>query len=255
MKKSEGKRREALKPFTNRYIAHRGLFDNTSVPENSLPAFLKAMKEGYAIELDVRLTRDDVLVVFHDDTLERMCGVEKRVRELTYEELRAYSLSGTTEYIPTFKEVLRAIAGAVPVLVEIKAGSDYKQTARQTAARLDGYKGVYAVQSFHPLVLSWFKRQRPWVLRGQLTTDYWCDHISCTVFQKIFRTDLWCNCVTKPDFISFRHTMTRFLLFRIFRQLRHPVLFGWTIRSKEELAEAEKVFDGIIFDSFLPGEK
>jgi len=141
------------------------------------------------------------------------------------------------------------------VLVEIKAGSDYKQTARETAAVLDGYKGVYAVQAFHPLVISWFKKNRPWVLRGQLTTDYWCDHISCTVFQKIFRTDLWCNCVTKPDFISFRHTMTRFLLFRIFRQLCHPVLFGWTIRSKEELAKAEEVFDGIIFDSFLPGEK
>ena len=255
MAKKSGKRREALRPFTSRYIAHRGLFDNISVPENSLSAFLRAIEQGYAIELDVRLTRDDVLVVFHDDSLERMCGAEKMVCELTYEELRAYSLSGTAEHVPTFKEVLRAVAGAVPVLVEIKAGSGYKETARQTAALLDGYKGVYAVQSFHPMVLFWFKKNRPWVLRGQLTTDYWCDHISCTVFQKVFRTDLWCNLVTKPDFVSFRHTMTRFLMFRLFRRLRHPVLFGWTVRSKEELKKAEKVFEGIIFDSFLPGKK
>ena len=67
-------------PFKNVYYAHRGLFDNNSdAPENSLAAFKKAVDAGYGIELDVQLSKDDKLVVFHDATLKRMCGIEGNV--------------------------------------------------------------------------------------------------------------------------------------------------------------------------------
>lgn len=248
-------RKEALKPFTEVYIAHRGLFDRESVPENSGAAFREAVRKGYAIELDVRLTKDEVPVVFHDATLFRMCGVEKQVSDCTYEELCTYSLSGTQKRIPTLETAVKDIAGSVPLLVEIKAEKEYKRTAKKTAEVLDLYTGAYAVQSFHPLVLVWFRKHRPHVLRGQLSTDYWRDTVKCSVFQKIVRTDLGCNILTHPDFISFRHTMTGLWAYRICKRLYHTVSFGWTLRSKEELHRAEQEFDGIIFDSFLPGKK
>lgn len=253
--RSNKKRRDKLRPFTQNYIAHRGVYDNKEIPENSVKAFETAIAYGYCIELDVRLTKDDVPVVFHDATLVRMCGVDKRVCDCSYEELCSYVLVGTEEKILTFREVLKAIDGRVPVLVEIKGDYAYKKIAAKAAGVLDGYKGVYAVQSFHPLVLVWFRKQRPWVLRGQLSTDYWCDHISCIALQKVVRTDLWCNIVTCPDFVSFRHTMAGLWTFRLCRWLYKTPVFGWTIRSEEELALAKKRFDGIIFDGFLPKEK
>lgn len=248
-------RREALKPFTEVYIAHRGLFDREIIPENSRSAFLEAVRKGYAVELDVRLTKDEMPVVFHDATLLRMCGVEKEVADCTYEELCAYSLGDTQKRIPTLETVLKDIAGKTPVLVEIKAEKAYKRTAEKTAELLDSYKGVYAVQAFHPMVLVWFRKHRPQVLRGQLSTDYWRDAVACSVFQRIVRTNLGCNILTDPDFISFRHTMTGLWSYRICKRLYHTVSFGWTVRSEEELLRAEKEFDGIIFDSFLPGKK
>ena len=248
-------RKEALKPFTEVYIAHRGLFDREFFPENSGAAFREAVRKGYGVELDVRLTKDEVPVVFHDATLARMCGVEKTVSDCTYEELCYYPLAETQKRIPTLDAVLKDIGGSVPVLVEVKAEKGYKRTAEKTAMVLDTYTGVYAVQSFHPLVLVWFRKYRPRILRGQLSTDYWRDSTKCSVFQRIVRTNLGCNILTCPDFISFRHTMTGLWSYRICKRLYHTVSFGWTVRSEEELRRAEKEFNGIIFDSFCPRKK
>ena len=87
-------------------IAHRGVFDNKSIPENSMLAFQKALDLNYNIELDVQLTKDSVLVVFHDESLERMCHDNRLVQECTYQELRKLKLLDTKERIPTLKEVL-----------------------------------------------------------------------------------------------------------------------------------------------------
>ena len=80
-------------PFLYRNYAHRGLHtEDGTVPENSLPAFRAAAEAGYAVEMDVHLTADDQLVVFHDDTLERMCGVPGVIDDFTLAELRALRL-------------------------------------------------------------------------------------------------------------------------------------------------------------------
>ena len=84
-----------MKPYEKRYIAHRGLFNNRDIPENSLPAFRKAVQNGYGIELDVQLTKDDRLVVFHDGSLQRMTGVSKNLIDCSYEELPEYRLLET----------------------------------------------------------------------------------------------------------------------------------------------------------------
>ena len=114
-------RQKGWEPFRGIYYAHRGLHDNgTGAPENSLPAFKKAVKAGYGIEMDVQLTKDNIPVVFHDFTLERVCGREGKVCEHTYEELREFNLFESGEKIPKLEEVLKAVNGKVPLIVELK---------------------------------------------------------------------------------------------------------------------------------------
>ena len=130
-------------------IAHRGLFNNNSdAPENSLAAFRNALEHGFGMELDVQLTKDGKLVVFHDFDLKRMCGVHKKLTELTYAELEQYSLKNSTEKIPLFSDVLELVNGKVPLVVEIKVDFDYKATTEAAAAMLSEYKGVYCMECF-----------------------------------------------------------------------------------------------------------
>ena len=99
--------------------AHRGLH-NAERAENSMSAFRAAVEAGFGIELDVRLSKDGRLVVFHDDTLDRVCGREGRVDDFTAEELATFRLSGTEDGIPLFTDVLAVVDGKIPLLVEIK---------------------------------------------------------------------------------------------------------------------------------------
>ena len=94
-----------LAPFLGRCYAHRGLHGD-GVPENSLEAFRRATQAGYGMELDVRLTADGEVVVFHDATLQRMCGMDKRVDALTLKQLQQLRLGDSLDSIPTFRQVL-----------------------------------------------------------------------------------------------------------------------------------------------------
>ena len=68
-------------------------FDNLwGIPENSLSAFKAAVDKGYGIELDVHLTADNELVVHHDDSLYRMCHIERDIKDMTLKEIRQYVL-------------------------------------------------------------------------------------------------------------------------------------------------------------------
>ena len=111
--------RRDMSALTKVDYAHRGLW-NAQRPENSLSAFRLAVDAGYGIELDVHRTKDGVLVVHHDDNLKRVCGVDRRIAQSTLAEVRACHLSGTDEVVPTFDEVLEAVGGRVPLIVELK---------------------------------------------------------------------------------------------------------------------------------------
>ena len=106
-------------PFLGVYYAHRGLHDNGGdAPENSMRAFEKAVEAGYGIELDVQLSKDRVPVVFHDFTLERVCGIKGKVYDYTYEELQEFRLCRSEERIPRFEDFLEMVGGRVPLIVE-----------------------------------------------------------------------------------------------------------------------------------------
>ena len=137
-------------------FAHRGLHSE-GVAENSMSAFVAARDAGFGIELDVRLSSDGELVVFHDDTLDRVAGVSGRVDEFTADQLAEMRLSGTEDGVPRFSEVLAAIDGRVPLLVEIKEDAGNSRVSEKTAEMLAGYGGEYIVESFNPLSLGTVK--------------------------------------------------------------------------------------------------
>lgn len=256
--------------FGKYYIAHRGLFDNPDtslsetagsvdnkndkkrIPENSLAAFEEAVRHGYGIELDVQLTADNKLVVFHDNNLKRMCGDPRLLRNLTYEELKDLRLAGTQERIPLFKEVLKLVDGRVPLFVEIKPEGRYFENTRRASAMLKKYKGIYCVQSFNPFVLLWFRKYRPEVLRGQLATDFKKDGDKHQPMLQFLLSDMLFNCFSRPDFISYNHKHSDKLAFRICTRIFSSLSAAWTIQSKEELEAAKKDFEFFIFDSFRP---
>ena len=110
--------RKRVHPFLGVKWAHRGLHDKKrGIPENSFPAFRAAIEAGDGIELDVHLTKDGQLVVFHDDTFERICGRRGRVEDTSYEEMQKYRLAETKERIPLLSEVLQLVDGKVPLLI------------------------------------------------------------------------------------------------------------------------------------------
>ena len=154
-----------------KYIAHRGLHSEL-VPENSLTAFRLAVEKCLSIELDVRLTKDCRIVVFHDNDLMRMCGIEGKVFDYTYEQLSAFKLKNSDEKIPLLSEVLKTVDGKVPLLIELKGGAPFGELESRVDHMMKKYKGEFAVQSFNPFSVMWFRFHSPKVTRGQLVSKY-----------------------------------------------------------------------------------
>lgn len=240
--------------FDRPFYAHRGLFDNESQehPENSKQAFLRAIEKNYGIELDVQVTKDGVPVVFHDATLKRACCVDLKVSELTFEELKEYKLFDSRESIPTFQEVMDLIHGQVPVIVEIKMYEDDSKVNEHAMEVLDSYQGVYCMESFHPKSLLWFKKNRPTVLRGQLSANFIRGKEPGNKLRYFAWQNLLWNFLTKPDFIAYNYLEKSMLSVRICRKLYQETMFAWTIRSKEGYQEAKGDFDYFIFDQVDP---
>lgn len=246
--------RAQLQPLMKQPIAHRRYFDNDgTAPENSLAAFQQAIDHGYAIELDTQLSADGTVVVLHDKSLLRSSGIDKSVQDMTDTELATCSLFGSKETAPTFAEALELINGQVPLLVEIKgeAGDDEAAISAATAELLDKYDGVYAVQSFNPFALQWFKENRPDVPRGLLSKDFVGGGEGQSAVNRFAMTGMLTNVVARPNFISYELKSDGQLTFEAMQALTDLPCFAWTLKSQEELDRARAAgFDAFIFDSF-----
>ena len=243
------KKHPDLKALKNLLIAHRGLHNsNENTPENSLKAFELAIEKGFAIEKDIHLTADGEVVVFHDHSLKRMCGVDKIIEEMTLQEIKQHTLLGSNEKIPTLKECLELVNGKEPLLIEFKCQSLINCTDLCEAANkiLSDYKGKYFVQSFYPMVLKWYRKNRPDVLRGQLAEDFKGD----VLYKKMLGNMLF-NFISRPHFISYGHHCKNKFMFKLAKKLGgFPV--GWTFKSNDELNCSKTDFNTFIFEDFIP---
>ena len=236
----------------HQYYAHRGLHDlEAGVPENSMKAFRLAIEKGFGMEMDVQLSKDGIPVVFHDATLTRMCGVEKRVNELTLAELKQLSLAGTQERIPTFQEFLTLVNGQVPLIIEIKMDKRDDRIPEAVNEQLRGYQGVYCIESFHPSALIWYRKHRPDVFRGQLCTNFNKENKNCSL-PFFLLSKMLSNIAARPDFIAYNWLYRDDLSRRICCGFDHALSVGWTIRSQKEMDECRKDFTLFIFEGFIP---
>lgn len=235
-------------------VAHRGLHNiKKGIPENSIAAYKSAIENGYAIEIDVHLTKDGRLAVFHDDTLLRVCGDNKVVESLTLDELKTYNLSGTNEKIPSLEEVLQAVDGKVPIVIEIKSTSaKCEALCKATNEVLKNYKGKYIIQSFNPMVLRWYKLNRRDVCRGQLSTHFLKEPDNSAI--KTLVGLLLTNVLSRPDFISYEIKYTNVFWRRLCTCLG-AFNAGWTFRSYDEYKKYKDKYDIVIFENFLPNKK
>ncbi len=243
-----GKKKE-MEKYKNVKYAHRGLH-NEERAENTLSAFRSAVEMGYGIELDVRLSSDGELVVFHDDDLKRAANIDKRVDSLTAKELSELKLFGLDEGVPTLKEVLELVDGKIPLLVEIKEDKGNRRVSDKTAQVLKDYKGPLLIESFNPMSLARIKKQMPNTLRGLLSERFFKD--------KRFRKPMYFvlehllfNVVCRPAFIAYYHTDYKNNSFKLCRALGAGTV-AWTVNSKEEEEAALKNgFTSVIFEDYL----
>ena len=239
-----------IKPLQGYDYAHRGLW-NDQLPENSMAAFRNAAEHGFGMELDVHLTKDDQLVIFHDNDLKRMCGVDKPICECTLAELRQYRLKGTEEGIPTFDEFLTMIDGQVPLIIEIKPDKRINELCQRVHARLEAYHGPYCVESFHPLAVQWFRKNAPQIIRGQLANGLYGAPAKERTWLGRALASLIQNVVGRPDFIAYEHSTDRNLAMAHMRILR-PHLVCWTVRSQHDMDVLRHRYDLQIFEGFIP---
>lgn len=250
------KKRDMSK-FKDRLYAHRGLHNNREInPENSLLAFQMAVDENYGIELDVQVTRDNIAVIFHDNTLLRVCGSKTSIGDHTFEELKDFHLYKTDQKIPTLVEVLELVDGRVPLIVEIKDSSKNISKITYIAEILDSYRGIYCIESFNPIIVEWYKKNRPHVIRGQLSTYYKKKKLPLSrKFRNLLLENFMINFLSRPDFLGFNYKYKDMFSFKLCKTLYNPLTAAYTIKNQEDYLENKDDFHLIIFDSFIPEEK
>ena len=244
---------EELRKFK---YAHRGFHDKPQIPENSLAAFIRAIRNKFGAELDVHLTKDGKLVVFHDDTTDRCTGQPGTIEERTLEEVRALRLEGTDEKIPLFNEVLTLFEDSgYPLIIELKVvGGNYNELAKAVCERLDSYKGLFCIESFDPRAIKAVRLLRPEIVRGQLASDFVRDPGTSPKNTRWLLTNLKLDFLSKPDFVAYNFEYHDNPAFR--KAVRRGIQgVAWTIRTPKDYKEAERLGYINIFERFDPNEQ
>jgi glycerophosphoryl diester phosphodiesterase len=242
--------RRAVPWLCGRAFAHRGLHDPAKgLPENSLAALEAAVDSGYGIELDVRALASGEPVVFHDATLARMTGRTGRIDALARGDLADLRLSGTRERIPLLAQALDLVAGRVPLLVEVKNEGQPGALERAVRDLLADYAGPFAVISFNPFTLGWFRRKAPAAIRGQTSALF--RGRGRGRWRKFAHRDFLLNVVSRPDFLLYEIDGLPRVSVGLLRGLGWPVV-TYTVTTQAELAKARAFADNFVFEGLRP---
>lgn len=210
-------------------IAHRGVFNNTDIPENSIKSFKEAVELNIDVEFDVQITKDNILVVFHDDNLFRMTGINKKVEDSTYEEISNLTLLDTREKIPTLDEVLKTINNRVFMDIEIKNNKRYKVLCDLLVDKLKEYKN-YSLKSFNPMIVRYINKKYPDINIGYLIGDKY----DFKILKYILPTKFMIK-YSKCDFISISKKLLKKNKFKLLSKI-YPTQI-WTIKDMKEITD------------------
>lgn len=241
-----------LKDLRGWSYAHRGLH-GAGVPENSMAAFRAALEHGYGIEFDLHLLKDGNVAVIHDASLKRTTGADGYIEDLTTEDLEHYHLEGTAETIPTFRQLLDLFDGKAPLIVELKPERGNHAALAETVCRmLEDYKGVYCIESFDPRCIRWLKKNRPRIIRGQLSENFFRSDTTLSAPVKFILTHSLSHFFTMPDFTAYKFADRKNLSTWICRKLYGVQGVSWTLRTKEDYDTAVREGWLPIFENFIP---
>ena len=233
-------------------VAHRGLHDpHKGIIENSPSAFEAAARAGYAIELDVHLSSDGEVIVFHDATLDRLTKETGKTSARTASELTQLTIEGSADTIPTLRDVLGQVAARVPVLIEIKNGARTIGPLEAAVAKdLENYYGVVAVQSFNPFSMGWFAKHTPHIRRGQISQDYknYTDR-PLSWGQKFALTHMLMVPISRPQFVAYDCKALPSFVPSLTHKMGLPLL-AWTVRTEAIQEKLAPHVDNIIFEGF-----
>ena len=218
--------------FLKRPIAHRGLFDNISIVENTLESFNNAIDNNFAIELDVVMSKDHEAVVFHDYDLKRLANKNLQIKDLTSQELRDILLLDTDSSIPTLDEVLYAVNGKTPLMIEIKSGN-HPFIEERLIEILKSYDGLVCVKSFDINTVNWFKINAPFIKYGLIGSNL---DININELKDL-----------NIDFLSYDIKFINDAIVTEAKNKKIPIV-TWTINSIEKFEEAHVKADNIIFE-------
>lgn len=244
----------ALDWLTARPVAHRGLHGN-GIVENSLSAARAAIRANYAIEVDLRLSKDGEVVVFHDKTLERLTGEQGEVAARTAAELKTIRLKDTNDTIPSLEDLLQTVRGEAPLVLELKSPwNGDTALAAKVADRLLGYKGPVAVMSFDPDLVEALKKLAPGLPRG-IVAERWYLHPEWNFLS--FRRKRYLGLLlhfmrTKPHFIAYAQFDLPALAPLIGRYVFGMPLLTWTVRVERERVRVLRWADQIVFEHIRP---
>ena len=230
--------------------AHRGLH-NENRPENSMAAFRAAWEHGYGIELDIHLMKDGNLAVIHDSSLKRVAGADVAIEDLTLQDLDQYTLGGTQEHIPLFSQVLELYRGKAPLIVELKCvGNNVVPLCEAACKMLDTYEGLYCMESFDPRVTRWLRKNRPDIIRGQLSENWFHSQTKLPWLLKLLMAYHISNVYTRPDFIAYKYCDRKTFGTEICRKLWRIQGVSWTLQRPEEYETAVQEGWIPIFEGF-----
>lgn len=242
-----------LKDLQGWSYAHRGLHGD-GVPENSMAAFKAALDHGYGIELDVHLLKDGNLAVMHDSLLNRTTGLPGRIEDLTTEDLKNYRLEGTGETIPEFMDVLTLWGGKTPLIIELKPVDGNHAALTEAACNMmKTYNGPFCMESFDPRCVTWLYKNRPDIIRGQLTENFFKSKSDLPDYLKFALQHCLTNFLCVPDFVAYKFADRNDTpSTRLCRKLWKAQTVTWTLKTKEEYDTA--VAEGWIpiFENFIP---
>jgi len=232
-------------PWLTEYnVAHRGLFEaGTAQEENSVAAVEAARNAGYAVEIDVRTSADDIIVVYHDATLERLTSGEGLVAKWGFKQLQALEVGRTGKGMPSLPDILDTINGEVPLFIELKSPShnDIQKVCAGVRHCFEGYRGPVAIMSFDPRIVAWFRTYMPkyprGVIIGREVLLNWKNRLLIPYWLR----------KTKPDFLACDINLLPNSFCARWRAKGKPLL-TWTVRDQnlEQIGKAHA--DALIFE-------
>jgi len=178
-----------------------------------------------------------------------MTGLDMKVSALPWEQIQKLRLLGSDQGILLFKDFLDLVKGRVPLLIEVKNEGSVGRLEAAIIEDLKDYHGDFALQSFNPFVLQYFKKYAPELTRGQLSGSYKGTNLA--LWKEFLLRYLLMNHISSPHFVAYQTgTFPKWMANRL-RQ-KGLYLLTWTVKNIDEYHRDKAIIDNVIFEGFEP---